>query len=72
MIKLFVVWFSFWCGVVCEAQDGQAVRQDREAWQQAMANVQQVDGVWQLDEASFDTAINWNNVVLVCFYEANA
>lgn len=58
--------------VSVSSNEGFSVRQDRAKWQEAMADVESLDGVWQLDESTFDTMINWNNIVLVCFYEANA
>lgn len=37
--------------------------------QQIMEEIQIDDGVYDLTESTFDLMINWNDLVLVCFYE---
>ena len=39
--------------------------------QQVMQEISVDDGVYDLTEATFDTMINWNDIVLVCFYSGS-
>lgn len=45
-----------------------ALGQDRLTKQKVMAEINYNEGVYDLTEATFDLMINWNDLVLVCFW----
>lgn len=36
-----------------------------------MSEIKYSDGVYDLVESNFDLMINWNDIVLVCFYQGS-
>lgn len=48
-----------------------AFAQDRLTKQMVMSEIKKDDGVYELNESNFDLMINWNNIVLVCFYSGS-
>jgi hypothetical protein len=46
-----------------------ALGNDKVTKQQIMEEIRIDDGVYDLTESTFDLMINWNDLVLVCFYE---
>ena len=46
-----------------------ALGNDKVTKQQIMEEILIDDGVYDLTESTFDLMINWNDLVLVCFYE---
>jgi hypothetical protein len=39
--------------------------------QEVMQEIKVDDGVYDLTQATFDSMINWNDMVLVCFYQGS-
>lgn len=48
-----------------------AFANDRLTRQKVLSEIKQDDGVYELNESNFDLMINWNNIVLVCFYSGS-
>jgi hypothetical protein len=63
MIKLLLVVVAF----LLEVLSGRS--QDQKA---AMAEIYQDNGVYILTDSNFESMIQWNDIVLVCFYADSA
>jgi hypothetical protein len=63
MIKLLLVVVAF----LLEDSSGRS--QDRKA---VMAEINQDNGVYILTDSNFESMIQWNDIVLVCFYADSA
>jgi hypothetical protein len=46
-------------------------QQDKVTKNKVMEEITQNEGVYDLTESTFDLMINWNDLVLVCFYQGS-